>query len=129
MASPLSGHTHGSNTPATMATHHSQSTYQQPYHEGQYEPGLMPADYQGKEVVTGQMQQGYYPAQNQHEQPLPPVPPVQGTPEKRICGLRKSTFFVTLLAALFLIAAIGAGAGAGVMAGQKCNSCSGSDAS
>lgn len=146
MASPHDSHTHGSASPAaTLGSqpHHGyqQQQPQQYPNATTYDSGLIPSnDYYGKEVVDPAVQQQHqqHPQhqpqaahQEQHQQqaqgyapvhqqtPPPDELPPSKTGDKRICGVRRTTFLLALLAAVLLAGVIGAAAAAGVVAGSK----------
>lgn len=143
MASPHDSHMHGSASPAATLGSQPQYDYQQQYPQANttYESGLMPAnEHYGKEVVdpTTQQQREQHHQQNAHQehhqqqqaqgyapiyqQPTPQdeLPPSKQT-DKRICGVRRTTFLLALLAAVLLAGVIGAAAAAGIVASKSSN--------
>lgn len=80
--------------------------------------GLQPnVDYTGLQPVQPYGQPQYYPQdgqpQQQHQMYGNPAP------IKKICGLRRTTFWLVLLLILVLVAAVAAGTVGGVLGSQK----------
>jgi len=105
---------HDSSTvPETMNQSH--NDHRQRHQDGHYQSRLTLNVYQRKKVGSST---SYYNQQvaayDDYQQGAG-----DGAPEKGIFGLRRITFWLVLLACILLLGTIGAGPGAGVIAGHK----------
>lgn len=91
---------------------HVGTMYSQPPEQTQYDSGLIPAgDYYAKQVVSPQQSKAYM-GNVAHAYAPPPE-------EKKIFGLRKTTFWLTILSIVLAAGLVGASVAAGILASQN----------